>query len=133
MATNKQKKLLKKISENLGNQASKPIGTMMREVGYSESTSKTPSRVTQSKGFVELLEKAGISDSKIAKRLNEGLDALKYAGKLELPDMYARHRYLITALELKGHIKKEGIAQEAKVINVVYGHKIKPKDSTNSG
>lgn len=53
MATYKQKLVATKISENIG----KPIGQAMREAGYSESTTKTPQRLTESKGWTTLIEK----------------------------------------------------------------------------
>jgi hypothetical protein len=51
--TNKQKALIKKISENVG----MPMGQAMREVGYSKSTALSPERVTDTKGWQELMEK----------------------------------------------------------------------------
>ncbi len=52
MPTLKQKKVLKILSENIG----KPVGTAMREAGYSKQTSLTPARLTESKGWEDLLE-----------------------------------------------------------------------------
>jgi hypothetical protein len=56
MATRKQQIALQKISENIGNSPTKTLGTILAEAGYSESVCKTPTRVTQSKGWRELLD-----------------------------------------------------------------------------
>jgi len=63
MATNKQKKAIKKLVENGGN-----ISKAMREAGYSKKTSKTPKKLTESKAFVELMEKMGLDDKTLTKQ-----------------------------------------------------------------
>ena len=51
MATTKQKIAAKKISENIRIQGpKKPIGEILKESGYSEGVSKSPQRVTETKG-----------------------------------------------------------------------------------
>ncbi len=62
MATLKQRKVLKDLAENGG----KPLGLAMREAGYSEVTSKSPQKLTESKGWNELLEEM-LPDSLISK------------------------------------------------------------------
>lgn len=59
----KHKIVIDKISENPG----KPIGKILRESGYSESTAKTPSGVLGTKTFAEVLESVGLTDEAIAK------------------------------------------------------------------
>ncbi len=56
MPTPKQIKAAKKISENLASSKPKSTGEVLREAGYSQSVSETPSLVTETKGFQELLE-----------------------------------------------------------------------------
>lgn len=56
MATTKQKTAVKKMSENIRNGGSKSTGEILKEAGYSESVSKSPQRVTGSKGWQELME-----------------------------------------------------------------------------
>lgn len=63
MATNKQKKAIKKLVENGGN-----ISKAMREAGYSKKTSKTPKKLTESKAFIELMEKMGLDDKTLTKQ-----------------------------------------------------------------
>ena len=75
MATDKQKLAALKISENLRKEKPQPKGKILKEVGYSKSVSESPSIVTKSKGFQELLEEAGVTDEKLAQVLNDGLDA----------------------------------------------------------
>lgn len=99
-ATPKQKKLAKLVSENVGKQKPEPIGKLMREAGYSKSRSETPAPVIQSKGFIAILEAAGVTDDKIARKINEGI---------ELP---ARHvnspRFIDMSLKLKKHLNPLG-------------------------
>jgi hypothetical protein len=52
VATQKQKQTIKNLSENIGI----PIGQAMLKAGYSKSTSETPSLLTNSKGWRELLD-----------------------------------------------------------------------------
>ncbi len=108
MATFKQKKAIKYIAE--GDSVSKA----MLKAGYSPATAKNPSELTERIGFKELLEIAGVSDEKLAKVLNEGLEATKavvMGVKSEdsfvdvQPDYAIRHKYLETSLKLKGHAK----------------------------
>lgn len=106
MATEKQKRLLHELVENGGS-----VSGAMRKVGYSENTAKTPSKVTKSKAFVQYMEEAGVTDQKLVKVISEGLDATKAVvmGRDSQesfvdvqPDFAIRHKYLETALKVKG-------------------------------
>ncbi|MEW6606044.1 MAG: hypothetical protein AB1414_01150, partial [bacterium] len=58
MPTLKQKRAIQKIAEKIGNPQELQKtnwGEIMREAGYSLITSKTPQRLTDSKGFRKLL------------------------------------------------------------------------------
>ena len=63
MPTNKQRAVIKELSEDVG----MPMGTAMRKAGYSLSTSKSPQRLTKTKGWNELL--AEVDDAPLLKRL----------------------------------------------------------------
>lgn len=149
MVTTRQKKLAKRLSENIRKDGKKikPIGKIMREVGYSESASKRPNIATKGKGFIDLLEKSGVSDRLLAKKLKEGLDATKpiscnvyikdLAGNelelkaadglskdfIDIEDYSTRHKYVVTSLELRGHIKNHGNGHSVSVVNINYGHR----------
>ncbi len=110
MATLKQKKAVEKILENTG----KPMGDILREVGYSEGTAVNPQQVTNSKGWKELMEEY-LPDDLLAKVHQEGLEAYKVeagvriggregiaAEATEIPDFSTRHKYLDSAYKLKG-------------------------------
>lgn len=111
MATLKQKLALKKITENHTS-----ISKAMLEVGYTAQTAHKPSNLTESKGFKELIAELGVTDEKLGIRLNEGLDATKTTvmgkdsgeGFVDIqPDYLTRHKYLETALKLKGHTNND--------------------------
>lgn len=111
MATEKQKLAALKISENLRKEKPQPTGEILKEVGYSKSVAESPSIVTRSKGFQDLLEEAGVTDEKLAEVMNEGLSATKavvMGTKSEesfvdiQPDYAIRHKYLETSLKVKG-------------------------------
>jgi len=69
MATIQQKQAVKKLSEAIGNKQPIKMGKIMLESGYSISTSKTPQRLTETKGFKQLLSE--IDDEPLLKRVKE--------------------------------------------------------------
>lgn len=69
MATVKQKKALNKIVENGGN-----VSKAMRDVGYSPATAENPSKLTESKGFMELMDELGLTDNLIVNALVEDIN-----------------------------------------------------------
>jgi len=110
MATTRQKMVIKEIVENGGN-----LSKAMVRAGYSPATAENPKKVTSSIGFRELIEKMGISDEKLSQVLDDGLGATKaivMGVKSEesfvdvQPDYLVRHKYLETALKLKGYSKE---------------------------
>jgi hypothetical protein len=68
MATEKQKLAIDKIVENRGN-----VSKAMREAGYSPATAKNPSNLLDSKGFMELMDERGLTDSLIIDALVEDI------------------------------------------------------------
>lgn len=82
MSTFKQREAAKILSENVG----KPLGQIMREVGYSEITSLTPQRLTDSVGFKEACEQFGLTNELILSALTEDIKNKKgnRKGELEL-------------------------------------------------
>lgn len=71
MPTPRQQKVVSKISENIGSK-----GELLRESGYSESTSLTPHRILNGKGIQQLKEKAegmGINDDLTLSRVKEAM------------------------------------------------------------
>lgn len=114
MPTLKQKKAFKEMVET-----GRTKGEAMVNAGYSKNTAKAPTKLTESKGWKELLEKH-IPDSKLTKVLDEGLGAGKRVFKnnnetKEIEDMgiepdYAvRHKYLETGLKLKDKFPSDKI------------------------
>jgi hypothetical protein len=110
MATAKQRRALAKAAENGGN-----ISAAMRAVGYSPATAKTPQKLTESKGWKELVDEY-LPDDKLAKVHSEGLEANKIISAnitygdadektndfIEVPDHATRHKFLESAYKLKG-------------------------------
>jgi hypothetical protein len=84
MATTKQKIAAKKLSENIGKQKSKKsMGKILKESGYSESVCKTPQRVTETKGWKELMEEYFPTEYvyKIHKKLLNKKEIVSYKGE----------------------------------------------------
>jgi phage terminase small subunit len=89
-----------------------------RDAGYSESTALVAADRIESKPavqsvFTELLERAGLTDEKLAKRLNEGVDAKEtrffqkdgeVVSTRTVIDYGTRLNYTQTVLKLKGHL-----------------------------
>jgi len=121
MATEKQKKALLNVVENGGN-----VYKAMIDAGYSVATAHTPQKLTESKAFTQYMEEAGLTDEKLVTVLNEGLGASKAVvmGKESSesfvdvqPDYPTRHKYLETALRVKGIGGKENASQNFIQIN----------------
>lgn len=110
MATERQKIAFDKIMENHGN-----VSKAMREAGYTNASAKNPKNLTQSKGWVELVEQY-LPDSLLAETHHKGLEATTKKPQLVdrddkgrpiydyVPeeDFSTRHKYLDTAYKLKG-------------------------------
>lgn len=79
MMTIKQQLALEKMVENGGN-----IGQAMIEAGYSSNTAKTPQKLTESIGFVELCEEKGLTDDLLLRSLVEDITSKKGNRKAEL-------------------------------------------------
>lgn len=63
--------------------------------------------------FTEVLEESGLTDAKLVGALKEGLEADKIKVSFTepdriIPDYLTRHRYLVTALKLKGRLSDKG-------------------------
>jgi len=106
---------------------SKSISEAMRKAGYSDSVidrglADSPFRKTQVlTAMQEALEKAGISDEKLAQKIKEGLDCEKVVTATEkgiitdekaFPDFATQHRYLDTALTLRSDYPNEKLEVE---------------------
>lgn len=105
----KQRLAVEKIVENHGN-----ISKAMLEAGYTAASAKNPSNLTSSKGFIQLINDAGATDQRLSEVLTEGLAATKAVvmgmksdeSFVDIqPDYAIRHKYLETAVKLKGHLK----------------------------
>jgi len=70
MPTAKQRKAVEKMVENGGN-----VSKSMREARYSIKTAKTPKKLTESKGYREVLEEYGLTEGLIAKALVDDIKA----------------------------------------------------------
>jgi hypothetical protein len=123
--TVRQKKALSILAEKGGS-----ISAAMREAGYSEVTSKTPGKLTESQGWEQLMEKY-FPDDKLTKVIQEGLEANRVisainTGKqasaaesdfIEVPDHAVRHKFVETSLKLKGRLtNKTDITSDGKKI-----------------
>lgn len=111
------------------------ITKAMVKAKYSKSTSTTTGKLTNTKGWKELMDKF-ISDEKLARVHNEGLSATKYESVLigkgeseiqEVPDFAVRHKYLESGYKIKGKMKDpETSLPPQTVIIVNYGNRNNP-------
>jgi len=84
---------------------------VMIAAGYSPNTAKAPTKLTQSKGWQELLNQK-ITDKKLFDKLDEGLEATKPFSShsepdREIEDFGVRHKYLETALKIKKYLNTD--------------------------
>lgn len=106
MATLKQKKAAAITLENGG-----VVSSAMLEAGYSPAMAKNPQKLTESKGWQELL-KDYLPDKTLIEVHQEGLLATKIVTSptepdSEVPDFPTRHKYLETAYKLKRYLGPE--------------------------
>lgn len=129
MPTIKQKQVFEKVVKG------STISGAMKEVGYASSTSKRTNKITKSDGWLELLKKH-IPDSKLAKVLDDGLEAFRISSSLTepdrvVPDFAVRHKYLETGLKLKNKFPKElnesALDGDIKVLLVQINNVINPQ------
>jgi len=108
------------------------------KAGYSLATAKNASVNVEKQGkgnvkatLIELMERKGLTDEHLLDKTSEGLnEANKIHGSddnfVEVPDYGVRHKYLETALRLKGHGPQSGIgikAGDGKIEVVVIDYK----------
>jgi len=79
MATEKQVKAVEAMVENGG-----IVSRAMEEAGYSPNTAKTPQKLTESKGFQEICEEYGLTDSLIIESL---VDDIKLKPQNRKPEL----------------------------------------------
>jgi hypothetical protein len=125
MATTRQISAINKISENLRKKKAEPLGKILRDAGYSQSVSESPTVVTNTKSWKELMDEY-IPEYKILKRLNQILEKGKDENSTKAIDIATkmRGRYAPSKIELTNpedemsdeelddHIKK--LEEEAK-------------------
>lgn len=103
MPTVKQKKAIEKTVINGGN-----ISKGMVEAGYSPATANNPKNLTESKGFMELCEKVGLTNEMIAQAL---ADDIKAKPKNRVPE-------LSLAAKLKG-LERSPIIPGMSTVNII--------------
>lgn len=103
--TPKQRKLVRAISDNIRKPGpAKSIKKLMIDVGYSKTQASKPAAIIESKNFLDLLEKHGVSDNQLAKVAAEGLN-LQGTGNGR---MMIKHKFLETGLKLRKHLTPGG-------------------------
>lgn len=154
MSTIKQKRVAKDILESIGKpkNKNKSVGKAMLDAGYSPAMAKNPHVLTKSNGWKELMEKY-LPDEKLAAKLDEGMESMKQIGArkivqgaktgheirvdsstevddfIEVPDYAVRHKYVETALKVKGKltnnidIKSDGEKLEPMQIVIIEDRK----------
>lgn len=103
MVTIRQKKALNKIVENGGN-----VSKAMRDVGYSPATAENPSKLLDSKGFMQLMDEKGLTDDLIITSL---VDDIKSKPSNRTPE-------LTLAVKMRGRITEKSQI-DAKVEQVI--------------
>jgi len=98
--TLRQKALYKKITDNT-EKGGLTMKEAMLEVGYSINTAETPSKITKTKSWIELMDEY-LPDQLLQQKHQEGLDATKQEDKEQVPDYAVRKQYLDLAYKIKG-------------------------------
>jgi phage terminase small subunit len=105
-----QRRLIKGISAGLS------VAEAARRAGYAESTIESRiyskemfGNVRIQKAIKDILDEQGLSDERLVEVLKEGIGVVKVvsAGATEIADHAVRHKFLETALKLKGHLPRD--------------------------
>lgn len=116
MATPKQQKLIKILSENIGKKdSSKTLGQMLREAGYSDIQSLNPKKILETKAVKE-----GVSD--FVKMLDDKRRmAVTHITEDKLEKASARDNAYITDILTKNHqlLTGEETERQGVSINVI--------------
>lgn len=105
--SDKQRTAAKLYLENIGK--GKSLSFILKSAGYAPAVVKNPQLVTESKGFKQVLEEAGVTDHNIAKLVNAGMNANRVdtiKGKSvesDVADYAVRHKFLESAVKIKGY------------------------------
>jgi len=123
----------KKLAEYMAGNVGLSMGQAMKDLGYSENYADSPDKIKKTKGWKALMRKY-LPDRKLVKVVDEGLGANRVisamnTGKqatgatadfIEVPDHAVRHRFVETALKMKGKlIDKTDITTDGKEIKGV--------------
>lgn len=102
--------------------------------GYSEKYAKQACRIEKlvKVSLTTHLERAGVTEKKLAKKIAEGLEATKLCGinDVEHPDYLTQHKYLQTSLELKGLVSDpranngQAEALHIRVLNIINNYNV---------
>jgi len=132
MRLKKKTKRLKALVKEIVNNPKTPLKDSMLKVDYSLNTAIKPSQVMQKPSFIDLIEQEGITDKLLGNKLLQGLEAEKpivvNQEVIDLPDHTNRHKYLETALKLKGHLTNSpSIAIQANDYKLIIDDNINDK------
>lgn len=97
--------------------AAAAIGMQMTDAGANQAASKTLDKPAVESAIVSALEAAGVTDEKIAKKIDEGLDATAFTQTgIEHDDFKTRLGYIQTVLRVKGQLGAD-VANQNQVIS----------------
>lgn len=89
------------------------------ESGYAPAYAlKAADTVLHRREIVDLLEKEGVTDNKIAQVIAEGLEAMHPLTKDPKPDHHARHKFVQEANRIKGNYAPTKIQEEGRVVHL---------------
>ena len=111
MATARQKRAFTFLSENIRNPKPIPLGQILIRAGYSEIVAKSPTLVTESKGFQELLEEY-LPDDEIQKVHREVLSS-KYIDHMVFPLAVTDEDIIELVESVGGTVKKFQHSEQA--------------------
>jgi len=116
MSTCNQKQVFNKIVENVRKGGKVNVGRAMLESGYSESTSKHPEKLLNSKGWGDLTEKY-LPDKLLFERVYELINGNEWRERAAGLDM---------ALRIKGRYKLAELTTVINNINSMQTNKVEP-------
>lgn len=92
-------------------EANKPMPQASRDVGYTSG-----SHLKGTKSFEALLDGI-LPDKTLLEAVKRGIEATRSTEEGS-PDMAVRHKFIVTALELKGHLRKDTVNNTLNVFSL---------------
>jgi len=118
----KAKVLTKSLMAHNGNVAALAKSERVSKQAIYSKLKRLPEDLT----FNRVMDKMGVSDRYLARKLKDGLEAKRFTKQGIKPDMGVRHRYLVTALQCKKYLGVEASQNNLNFSSITFNFATEP-------